>query len=109
MATRRQRSHGTGSLFKRKGGGPWIASWYDHNGKRRERSTGTTDKAAGLRIVGKYVADAALRRSGVIDATKDRFAVEGRKPLAEHVRDYIAHCERDTKGAGVGEIDAELP
>ena len=87
-ATRRQRSHGTGSLFKRNGRGPWIASWYDHNGKRRERSTGTTDKATGMRILGKFVADSALRKSGVVDATADKYATAGRRPLAEHVRDW---------------------
>jgi integrase len=36
---------------------------------------------------------AALRRDGVIDARKDRFSEENRKPLAEHVADYVAHCQ----------------
>lgn len=93
MANRkRTRSKGTGSLYKRGGRGPWIATWYDHNGKRREHSTRTTDKAAGERILSKHVADAALRREGVIDAGRDRFATEGRKPISEHVEAYIAHC-----------------
>ncbi len=94
MAGKRQRPHGTGSLFKRNGRGSWIVSWYDHTGKRRERSTRTTDRSSALRILQKRVADTALRRDGVIDASKDRFAVEGRKPLAQHFGDYIAHCER---------------
>ena len=89
---RKQRSRGTGTLFRRAARGPWIASWYDHTGKRRERSTRTTDKAAAERILAKRVAETALRRDGVVDATKDRYAIEGRKPLADHVRDYIAHC-----------------
>ncbi len=92
MARRRQRSRGTGTLFKREGRGSWIASWYDHTGKRKERSTRTTDKAAAERILAKRVADAALRRDGVVDASKDRYAIEGRKPLTDHVDDYIAHC-----------------
>jgi len=79
-------------LFKRDGRGPWIASWYDHAGRRREASTRTTDKAAAERILSKRVTDAALRRDGVIDATKDRYAVEARKALADHVGDYIEHC-----------------
>ena len=94
MASKRQRSRGAGTLYKRKGRGPWVASWYDHTGKRRERSTRTTDKAAAERILGKLVADTALRREGVVDARKDRYASEGRKPLADHVTDYIAHCRR---------------
>ncbi len=92
MARKRQRSRGLGTLFKRGGRGPWIASWYDHDGKRKERSTRTTDKAAAERILNKFVADTALRRDGVIDAAKDRFAIEGRRPLIDHVGDYITHC-----------------
>ena len=92
MTRKRQRSRGSGTLFKRNGNGPWIASWFDHTGKRKERSTRTTDKAAAERILAKHVADTALRRDGVVDASKDRYAIEGRKPLADHVADYIAHC-----------------
>ena len=92
--TTRQRSKGSGTLFKRGGRGPWIACWYDHDGTRKERSTRTTDRAAAERILGKHVADAALRRDGVIDANDDRFAHEGRRPIAEHIREYLASCER---------------
>ncbi len=90
---KRTRSKGSGTLFKREGRGSWIASWYDHTGKRKERSTRTTDRAAAERILGKHVADAALRRDGVIDAARDRFAIEGRKPLTEHIAAYMTHCE----------------
>ena len=81
-----------GTLFKRVAGGPWIIRWYGADGKRREKSTRTTCKASAERILAKNVADAALRRDGVVDATRDRYAIEGRKPLSEHVADYIAHC-----------------
>ena len=92
--TTRQRSKGSGTLFKRGGRGPWIACWYDHDGARKARSTRTTDRAAAERILGKHVADAALRRDGVIDANADRFAREGRRPIVEHIREYLASCER---------------
>jgi integrase len=87
------RSKGSGTLFKRKGSGPWIMQWHDHAGRRKERSTRTTDKAAAERILSAVVADAALRRGGVIDARQDQFATEGRRPIAEHVETYIQHCE----------------
>jgi integrase len=89
---RKQRSKGTGSLFKRTPGGPWIATYHDLTGKRREHSCRTTDYAAANRILTKLVADVALRRDRVIDPRLDRFSLEGRKPLAEHVSDYIASC-----------------
>lgn len=90
--SKRTRSKGAGSLFKRNGTGPWVASWYDHEGKRRTRSTKTTDKAAAERILAKLIADNALRREGVIDAARDRYATEGRKPIRDHVAAYITHC-----------------
>ncbi len=92
MMARKQRARGQGTLFKRDDRGPWIARWFSHDGKRLEQSTRTTDKTAAERILCKHVADAALRRDGVVDARKDRFAVEGRKPLAEHFAAYVTHC-----------------
>ena len=89
---RKQRSKGTGSLFRKAARGPWIASYWDHSGKRREHSTRTTDRQAAERILTKLVADTALRRDLVIDPRDDRFATEGRRPLTEHVAAYIAHC-----------------
>jgi integrase len=89
---KKQRSKGQGTLFKRDPKGPWIARWFTHDGKRAEQSTRTTDRAAAERILVRHVADAALRRDGVVDARKDRFAVEGRKPLAEHFAAYVTHC-----------------
>ena len=94
MAKKRTRSNGSGSLFKRSGRGPWIAAWFDHDGRRRERSTKTTDRAAAERVLAKRVADAALRREGVVDASRDRFAVEARRPIGEHAEAYAASCER---------------
>ncbi|NOT01730.1 MAG: hypothetical protein HOP29_14000, partial [Phycisphaerales bacterium] len=87
---KRQRPHGTGSLFKRDGRGVWIATWYTHDGKRRALSTRTTDRAAAERILSKRIADAALRRDGVIDAGGDRHAAAQRRPLAEHVAEWEA-------------------
>lgn len=89
---RKARSKGTGTLYRRNDRGPWIASWYDYSGKRRERSTRTTDRAAAERILNKHTAGAALRREGVIDPRDDRHATEGRRTLAEHAAAYVAHC-----------------
>ena len=88
---RKRRSHRQGTLFKRHGRGVWVSQWYDHAGKRKFRSTGTTDRAAAERILAKNVADAALRREGVIDPRADCFAIADRRPLSEHVADWQAH------------------
>lgn len=95
----KQRSKNTGSLFKRIPTGPWVAAWYDHTGKRRVRSTKTTDKATAERIVRQWIADAALRREGIIDPALDRFALEGRRPLSQHIEAYITHCRHAGQSA----------
>lgn len=89
---RKQRSKGTGSLYRKTPSGPWIATYWDHSGKRREHSTRTTDRQTADRILTKLVADDALRRDLVIDPRDDRFAKEGRRALTDHAAAYITHC-----------------
>ena len=90
----KRRSNGQGTLFQRVAGGPWVAAWFDHTGKRRIRSTRTTDRRTAERLLAKYVADAALRRDGVVDPRHDRFSAANRVELAEHVDAYITHCRQ---------------
>ena len=87
-----KRSNGFGTLYRRNPAGPWIVRWFDHAGRRVQRSTRTTDKRAAERIAAKLTGDAALRREGVVDAMEDGFAQADRVPLAEHVAAYLAHC-----------------
>jgi len=88
----RTRGNGQGTLYRRGGRGVWLMSWYDNNNKRHSATSGTTDKRAAERILAKRIEGVALRRGGVIDAQKDRYSVESRKPLNQHITDYIGHC-----------------
>ncbi len=90
MKRRKQRGRGAGTLYKRKPSGPWIARWFDHTGRRRERSTQTTDRTAAERILAKHLANVALRRDGVIDARADRHSQNNAIPLASHLEDWRA-------------------
>ena len=78
------------SVFKKAGRKNWSVSWFDHNGKRWTRSSGTTDKRAAERLASKLEADAMLRRDGVVDAGADVLAQEGRRPIAEHVEEFVS-------------------
>jgi hypothetical protein len=71
------------SVFKRKGVGSWLISYYDQAGRRKEKSSRTTDFRAAERIAQKIEADVALRRDGVVDARHERLTEENKKPLAQ--------------------------
>ena len=86
------------SVYKRNGRGPWIIAWFDHTGKRRDRSSRTTDRRAAERIAAKLEADAALRRDGVIDARTDGYAAAERVPLSQHAGVFHKHLTQ--KGTG---------
>mgnify|MGYP006269668017 FL=1 len=90
MSTRR-RGNGQGTLFKRGGRGAWLIRWYDAQGQRRSKSTGTTDRRAAERILARHVADAALQREGVVDARAAAVAEAGKVTLGRHLEDYLAH------------------
>ena len=81
---RKRRGNGQGTLYRRVEGGPWVASWYDHTGKRIQRSTRTIDRTAAQRILNKHVADAALRRDGVIDPRLDEISRQSKRAVVLH-------------------------
>lgn len=79
------------TLYKRGGNkaknGTWYIQYRDENG-RRKTHRGCSDKEATTRIARKLETDAALRKSGVIDPKAERYASEGRRPIAEHIDDF---------------------
>lgn len=98
MAKRRRNRQG--SLFKRTNSGPWIATWVDHGGHRREKSTRTTGRGAAERILSKHVTDAALHRECVVDPKLDALQESAARSLEAHLADYEAHLQaahRDPK------------
>ncbi len=96
---RRKRRCGGGSLYKRDGRGAWIVAWVEHDGRRRARSTRTTDRVAAERILAKLTADAALRREGVIDPRIEYIAKRGREPIETHLADWKGYLasKRNTR------------
>ena len=91
------------SVFKRGGnknrGGKWYIQWYDHNGKRHTKSSGTTDKATAERIGNKFEAESALRRDGVIDPTLDAISKESQRGIESHLENF----ENKLRGANRSE------
>ncbi len=83
-----------GSLYKRNNKGNWISSHYDHQGRRRNLSTRTTDHRAAERILREREAKSALRREGVIDPRTDGYTAADRAPIQDHIEAYLEHCKQ---------------
>ncbi|MCP3916173.1 MAG: tyrosine-type recombinase/integrase [bacterium] len=81
------------TVFKKGSKGPWIIKFFDHQGRRRERSSRTTDRRAAERMAAKVEADVALRREGVIDPRLDALAEADRTTIQTHIRAYLMHLK----------------
>jgi len=77
------------SVFKRGGRGKYLIHYYDAQGKRRERSSRTTDKRAAERIAAAIEAEVELRKQGLVDVRQEHLAKQARRSLAEHTEDFI--------------------
>jgi len=76
------------SIYKRAGRKAWRISYFDHNGKRRDISSKTTDYAAAVVIGKKLETDSALRENGIGSDRTDRYAAEATRPIAEHLTEF---------------------
>ena len=85
------------TIFKKTGSGPWIIKFFDHQGRRRERSSRTTDKRVAERLAAKFEADVALRREGVVDPRLDALATADRVSIQAHVDAYLQHLRANDR------------
>jgi len=81
------------SVFKRKGEKRWTIAYFDHEGRRREKASGTTDKRLAERIASD-LSDRVLERTrGLVDPVAERLAAERTRPLSQHFDDYERHLD----------------
>jgi integrase len=84
------------SAFKR--GKTWVASYKGEDGLWHSKAAGT-DKGAALELARREETIAMRRREGLIDPNEERFAVQAKQGIADHVTDFIADLK--AKGRGV--------
>ena len=66
----------------------YTIEYFDHNGKRRRVASGTPDKDAAQRLANQLETKTMERERGLIDAAQERFAVEARRPILEHLKAF---------------------
>lgn len=84
-----KRGNGDGSLRQDPKSERWIAQYFDADGHRRKRSTGTTNRRDASEILAGWTKEVHGVRAGLIDADAIRRRDELGQPLADHVRDYF--------------------
>lgn len=85
------------TLHRRSPTGPWIARWFNHDGRRQQRSTRTTDRRSADRLAARWEEQSALRRGGVIDPRSDRFIAAEAKALSTHLADYASDLRSNAR------------
>jgi integrase len=76
----------------RKHGKVWYYRFTDADGKKWERK-GCTDRRAAEEFARAAESDAARTKAGLSDPKAERIAREARRPIAEHVAEFIAGME----------------
>lgn len=89
--TIKRSGNGAGSLTQDPKSGRYVALYFDANGRRRKRSTKTTNRRDAERMLAKWTEEVAHVRAGLVDADELRRRDERTRPLADHVRDYFEH------------------
>ncbi len=77
---------------------PWMIAYTDETG-RRQIVTGSLDKGVTQEIARKLEIDVSRRRRGVVTADEERFEKEGRRPINEHVDEYLTDCQHQGQNA----------
>ncbi len=86
-ATGRERGKAMSAGIRKKAG-KWYYYWTDESGKRRERA-GCADKRATEEMLRAAQTTAAKTRAGLIDPKAARVVECERRPVGEHVAEYI--------------------
>ena len=77
------------SLGRRRGSRKWIVRYTDLDGRRKQQSTGTTDKRVADRIRREIERELAERSSGLVDDRTLVFQAAAKEPIESHIESYL--------------------
>ena len=87
--TKRARGNGEGSLAQDPKSKRWIAHYFGADGRRRKRSTCTTNRRDASEMLAGWTKEIRDVRAGLIDPDAIRRRDERARPLREHIREYF--------------------
>jgi len=77
----------------------YTIEYFDADGRRQRVATKCQDRDAAQQLANELERKAMLRREGIIDTKQERLAAEQRRPLGEHVAEYLAHLQAQGRTA----------
>jgi integrase len=89
------------NIFKPAGSKNYVVFYTDHTGRRRKKTL-KADHETSERIVRDLLNKVALRKDGLIDERDEKFAEHERRPLTDHVEDFVRAVE--AKGATANHV-----
>lgn len=89
--TKSRNGNGAGTLVQDPKSGRYVAWYFDASGRRKKRSTKTTNRRDAERMLATWTEEIAQVRGGLVDADDLRRRDERARPLADHVWDYFGH------------------
>ena len=97
-----------GCVYSRKRSKNWGAKYKGPDGKTVRRSTGTVDKSDAQRTMRKWEQEARDVRNGLVDPIQLQMAEPRRRPLGDHVRDYLEAKELEIREGTLREYRRHL-
>lgn len=82
-----------GTLYRRSSKGNWHAEYTNHAGKRIQRSTRTANRKVAQQLLAHWEIEEAKRIGGMIDPQLERVAQQSLRPIADHVKEFMASLE----------------
>ena len=79
-------------ILKVKGSSKYVVRYTDHTGKARQKSTRTTDRRLAERFARDLQVKVDARKNGMIDDHASAFEQSIKKPLHEHIEEYLSSC-----------------
>jgi len=86
-------------LFKNKRSSNWQVRYVDEDGRRRDVSSGTSNRKLAQEYGDKLEREALMVRQGLLEREQLARRSHARRPLAEHLDDYLSWCRSDGQAA----------
>jgi integrase len=78
------------SIYKKHGRARWTIAYVDHNGMRREKTSGTSERRVAEQVAASIEARVAQRKAGIVDPRAEALSDQGRRPITQHVAEYAS-------------------